>query len=168
MKRLLLVRHAKSDWSDGGLRDFDRPLNRRGEHDAPRMARYASAQGERPTYLLTSPAARTYATARLFAAEFGIAENDIGRQESLYEGTAADIFAAVRGLPDLHESVALFAHNPGLTTAVSRISEDYVDNVPTCGVGVVSWSGASWTEFEPERAALDALWIPKAVLSAYA
>lgn len=168
MKRLLLVRHAKSDWSDGSLRDFDRPLNRRGQHDAPRMARYVKGRGVAPTFLLTSPAARTYATARLFADELGVAENDIGLREALYECTAAELLAAIRELPEPHDTVALFAHNPATTSVVGRFADDYVANVPTCGVALVESAVAKWSEVGPAVGRLADLWVPKTVLRAYA
>lgn len=167
MKRLLLVRHAKSDWSDAGLRDFDRPLNARGEHDAPRMARFLRERELVPTFLLASPAARTYATARHFAAAFGIAENDIALMESLYDSSADDLLGAVVGLPDLHDVVAVFGHNPAMTTAVSRFADEYVSNVPTCGVACVTSEAESWAGVRPGAASLRGLWTPKGVLAAY-
>lgn len=168
MKRLLLVRHAKSDWSDGSLRDFDRPLNRRGEHDAPRMAAYVAGQDLRPTFLLASPAARTYATARLFAAEFGIAENDIALRQDLYECHTAELLTAITELPDLHHTAALFAHNPATTSAVSKFADEYVANVATCGVALITADTDTWKDMTPKRADLRHLWQPKEVLAAYA
>ena len=168
MKRLLLVRHAKSDWSDGSLRDFDRPLNGRGEHDAPRMARYVASRGLRPTFLLASPAARTYATARLFASEFGIAENDIALRRGLYECHTAELLAALTELPDVHDTAAVFAHNPATTSAVGKFADEYVANVATCAVAVLSAETDTWREFTPGRARMRHLWQPKEVLPAYA
>lgn len=168
MKRLLLVRHAKSDWSDGSLRDFDRPLNARGQHDAPRMAKFVASKDIRPTYLMASPAARTYATARLFAAEFGIAENDISLRKSLYECHAAELLTALTELPDLHDTAAVFAHNPATTTVIGKFADAYVANVPTCGVALIAVEGDTWGDLRPGRAVLQELWQPKNVLAAYA
>lgn len=71
MKRLTLVRHAKSSWKDPSLDDFDRPLNQRGERDAPVMGRRLKARGARPSLILTSPAKRAKRTARLIAEAIG-------------------------------------------------------------------------------------------------
>ena len=165
MKHLLLVRHAKSDWSDDSLRDFDRPLNDRGRHDAPLMARMLLRRGVRPTYLLSSPASRAYSTARLFADELGIAENDIALDESLYEATTAQILAAAQALPPQHEVAAVFTHNPSLTSAIGQFADDYIGNVPTCGVGHIELG--DWRDAEPGGGRLADLWFPKEVLSAY-
>ena len=167
MKHLLLVRHAKSDWSDGSLADFDRPLNTRGKHDAPRMARLLARGGLTPTLLYSSPARRAYDTARLFADEFGIPENDISTDQSLYEASTSEILSAIRELPDDHDVVAVFSHNPGLTSATSRFAEEYVANVPTCGVAHVVAEVSSWGAFSETRAALRELYVPKEKLDAY-
>lgn len=169
MKQLLLVRHAKSDWSDGSLADFDRPLNDRGHHDAPLMARFLAARGVAPTFLYSSPANRAYSTARLFAGEFGIAENDISTDEQLYEAHTQQLLDAPRRLPNAHDTVALFSHNPALTSAAAQFAEEYIGNVPTCGVGLVRADDIDdWAEFSTASAKLTNLWFPKRVLDAYA
>ncbi len=168
MKRLLLVRHAKSDWSDDSLRDYDRPLNKRGKHDAPRMAKFLAAQKVVPTHFLSSPANRAYSTARLFADELGIAENDIATDEALYEAFTQEILSAACSLPDQHDIAAIFSHNPSLTSAVAQFSENYISNVPTCGIGYIEARVNSWKDFTPKTAALRELWLPKEVLKAYA
>ena len=167
MKRLLLVRHAKSDWSDGSLDDFDRPLNRRGRADAPEMAALLLRRDLRPVFLLSSPANRAYSTARLFAEGFGIPENDISTDESLYEANTHTLVAAARALPDGYDAAAIFSHNPALTAAVARFTTDYINNVPTCGVAVIESDVSKWADFTPDTARLRALLIPKEVLKRY-
>ena len=71
MKTLTLVRHAKSSWEDRGLSDRERPLNKRGEHDAPLMARYVAEAGVRPSQIISSPAVRAWTTSSIFARELG-------------------------------------------------------------------------------------------------
>lgn len=167
MKRLLLVRHAKSDWSDGSVEDFDRPLNDRGRMDAPEMATYLASRGVLPSLLVSSPAHRAYTTARLFAEIFGIPENDISKEETLYEASADTILAAVRNFSDAEETVALFSHNPGLTMAAGRFAQDYLDNVPTCGVALIEADITSWRDFQPEVGTMRELLVPREVLSRY-
>ena len=165
MKTLLLVRHAKSDWSDGSLADFDRPLNGRGERDAPQMAAYLLGRGLVPELIVASPARRAYTTARVFAERFDIPENDISLRDDLYEAPTRTVLAAVRELPDHVERAAIFGHNPSLTYVVQQFSDHYVDNVPTCGVAVIKGDVATWAEMVPETGpALDVLLVPKDVL----
>jgi len=168
MKRLLLVRHAKSDWSDESLEDFDRPLNKRGKHDAPLMAKFLADQKLIPTYLYSSPANRAYTTARLFADELGLAENDIALEKTLYEASTEQLLRAIQRLPDGHDTAAIFSHNPTLSYTVSHFSGRHVGNVPTCGIGYIISTVDQWKDVNAESAQLHALWIPKAVLSAYA
>ncbi len=169
MKTLLLVRHAKSDWSDSSLADFDRPLNARGQHDAPQMAAYLQERDLVPLEMVTSPANRAYTTARLFAEGLGLVENDLSVREDLYEASAATILLAIRELPDLASTVAIFGHNPGLTAVVQAFADRYVDNVPTAGVAVIRSSVDHWGDFTPGReATLEALLTPRDILPRYA
>ena len=71
MKSLTIVRHAKSSWKNRGLSDRERPLNKRGERDAPIMGRRVATAGIRPSQIISSPAVRAWTTARVFAKELG-------------------------------------------------------------------------------------------------
>ena len=71
MKRLVLIRHAKSSWKNPGLRDFDRPLNKRGKADAPEMGRRLAQRSLMPDRLLSSPAKRAIRTAEIIADAIG-------------------------------------------------------------------------------------------------
>ena len=167
MKYILFVRHAKSDWSDGTLSDFDRPLNRRGKHDAPLMARHLTKIECIPTFILSSPANRALSTAKIFAKELGIAESAIKTDENLYESFTAQLIASIAGLPDDHDVAAIFSHNPATTSAIAQFSEDYIGNVPTCGIGVISFEGKQWADLKPSNAKLSKLLYPKQVLDEY-
>lgn len=166
MKTLYLIRHAKSDWSDDGLADFDRPLNERGRRDAPQMAAFLLGRGGVPQLIVSSPAKRAYATARAFADRFEIPENDISLRDDLYEAPTRTVLRAIRELPDHVDRAAIFGHNPSLTYVVQQFAGDYVDNVPTCGVAVVVGEVDSWAEMAPEAGPkLETLLRPKRVLA---
>jgi phosphohistidine phosphatase len=83
-KRLYLLRHAKSSWDDPALDDFARPLNKRGQRDAPFMGRRFREQSFAPDRIVSSPAERAYETARTIARELGHALGDIVRDDELY------------------------------------------------------------------------------------
>ena len=167
MKHILFVRHAKSDWSDGTLSDYNRPLNDRGRHDAPLMARHLASIGLSPSFILSSPANRALSTAKLFAQELGLKESEIATDETLYESFTAQLMEAIKTLPDAHDTAAIFSHNPAISSAIAQFAEDYIGNVPTCGIGVISFEGQHWAELQPSNAVLTKLLIPKAVLDAY-
>lgn len=113
MKTLLLLRHAKSDWADPGLDDFDRPLNPRGERAAPLIGRYIARKGGAPDLALVSAAARTQQTWALVAAAFDPAP-PVKRQRGLYLATPAKLLAAIRRVPDDVERLLVLSHNPGM------------------------------------------------------
>ena len=168
MKTLLLVRHAKSDWSDDGLSDFDRPLSERGRRDAPQMAAFLLGRGTVPELIVSSPAKRAYATARIFAERFEIPENDISVREELYEASAKTVREVIASLPEHVERAAVFAHNPALTYVVQQFADEYFENLTTAGVAIIEGEVDEWADLTPEAGAtLASVFLPKAVLSRY-
>ncbi len=138
--RLWLIRHAKSSWSNAGLRDFDRPLNGRGKRDGPRMQGWLAKQSFGPTWIWTSDAARAQATADFVQAAFPAAERMADHR--LYGATPEVIFDLVRQTPAKIECVAVVAHNPGLTHCINLLAgERVIDNLPTFGVARLQWFG---------------------------
>ncbi len=164
MLNLFLVRHAKSSWDHSGLRDHDRPLNKRGERDAPTMARMLKGMGIRPDLLVSSTATRARTTARYFAEELGIPENDIVEKGDIYEAYPTAILKVISELPNDAHTVFLFGHNPTFTDVANRFTDNYIDNVPTCGVVHIRSSAPSWAEFYEENAKVKACYFPKDVL----
>lgn len=165
MRTLYLVRHAKSSWGNPGLRDHDRPLNDRGLHDAPRMARLLVEHGVQPDLLVSSPAKRALTTALFFAEAFGIADDAVERNPDIYEAFPQEILRIISQLPDAAETVLLFGHNPTFTDVANRFSEDdFLENVPTCGVVKIASSAASWKEFYEGNSKIAACYFPKEVL----
>lgn len=153
MKTLLLIRHAKSSWADLGQKDFDRPLNERGKKDAPEMAKRIKERGVKPDLIVSSPARRAKKTARYFAEEFGIDKEDIFLADRLYETATNDYQDVVGSLPDKHNVVLLFAHNPTLTSFANMLSNIRIDDMPTCSVFAVSIDCTRWKDFanSPKR-----------------
>ena len=150
MKRLTLVRHAKSDWSLAGQNDWDRPLNRRGQRDAPEMARRLRSRRLKPDLILSSPAVRALATATVMARELKVPAAHVLQDERLYLASPADLLAVVRELGGDARHLMVFGHNPGMTECANQLSAgDQIDNLPTCGVftaqfDVVTWSDLGW------------------------
>jgi phosphohistidine phosphatase len=160
-KTLYLIRHAKSSWAEFGLRDIERTLEKRGHNDAPRMAKMLKNEGIQPDLLVSSPAVRAKTTALYFAKEFGIADTDIDIQRDVYEAMVSDIFNVVRELPDTAQVVFLFGHNPTFTDVANRFTQDYIDNLPTCGIVRVESSAATWAEFSEKNGQKTGFWYPK-------
>ncbi len=147
MKYLLLVRHAKSDWGNPALDDFDRPLNERGKRDAPAMAKRIHERIKKIDAFISSPARRARKTAFAFASEYGLDKDDVILKEELYLAGEEEFFATVQGAKDKHEVIAVFSHNPGITHFANLLTNARIDNIPTTGVFAVKANCEHWADF---------------------
>jgi len=134
MKTLYLARHAKSYWKDQSIPDFDRPLNSRGKRDAPFMGEVLKDKKVNPDLIISSPAKRTKKTAIEIASKIGYSEKKILYNEELYEASSNTIIKVLNKIDEKYNSVIIFAHNPGLTLLNNHISNNYIENIPTCGI----------------------------------
>jgi phosphohistidine phosphatase len=145
MKRLTLVRHAKSDWSLPGQNDWDRPLNKRGQRDAPEMARRLRSRRLKPDLILSSPAVRALTTAAVMARELKVPAAQVLQDERLYLAAPADLLAVIRELGGDAKHLMVFGHNPGMTECANQLSAgEHIDNLPTCGVFTAQFDIAAW------------------------
>ena len=133
-KRLLLIRHAKSSWTDSSLADFERPLNSRGKRDAPFMGELLNKKNIYPDLIMTSYAERSKRTAQIIAGKLGYSDEKILIDERLYEANYKDILDVIRETKNNIKVLFVFGHNPGLTTLHNFLCESYIDNIPTCGI----------------------------------
>jgi phosphohistidine phosphatase len=147
VKRLTLVRHAKSDWSLPGQVDWDRPLNRRGQRDAPEMARRLRARKLKPDLMISSPAVRALTTASVMARELKVPAARLRQDERLYLASPADMLAVAQEVGGEAKHLMVFGHNPGITEFANRLSAgERIDNLPTCGVFTATFDIAHWGE----------------------
>lgn len=146
MKTLFLVRHAKSSWDNPGLSDDERPLNERGERDAPRMGKRLASRQIKPDSLISSPALRAYTTAVKIAAEIGHLKEAIQREDNLYFEGIEGMLSVIHALAPEIRSVMLFGHNPTMTDLVNDLANTNIDNVPTCGIAEITFDIESWNE----------------------
>lgn len=159
--KLWLIRHAKSAWSEPGLADFDRPLNARGERDGPLMAAWLKTQTDPATWIWSSTARRAWATAAFVQEGFGLSDEALIAVDDLYHATPEQILDVVRQTPGEVKSVAVIAHNPGMTWLVNGMGRDAVtDNLPTFGVARFDCAG-DWPSLRAGSARLDFLVSPK-------
>lgn len=162
MRTLCLIRHAKSSWDNPSLRDFERPLNERGLREAPLMAKKLADSGVRPDLIVSSTANRALTTAKFFADRYSIAHEAIVQQPDIYEAMSSTILRIVRGLPDSAQNVLVFGHNPTFTDVANMFSdESWIDNVPTCGIVVLSSKADTWASFSEKNTRIAHLYFPK-------
>ena len=144
MKRVYLVRHAKSDWGQPGLADFDRPLNKRGKRDAPRMGKRLKSLEAIPDLIVSSPARRAIKTARKVADELGYAREAIVLNEILYNAHSDDTLTVIRETASDRDSVMIVGHNPTTTEAINLMSDFEVSDVPTCSIFCATFDVEDW------------------------
>lgn len=151
MKTLLLVRHAKSSWDSPSLQDIDRPLNDRGKHDAPAMAKRLLKYDVVIDKFVSSPAKRAKRTAEYFMEVYDQKEKDLVLVPELYEASVQNFKSTVAMLDDKHKNVAIFSHNHGITEFANDLTEVTIDNMPTCSIFAVKSSAKSWSAFLEEK-----------------
>lgn len=161
MKKIYIVRHAKSSWESQGINDHERPLNQRGLNDAPVMAKQLAEEHGVPQKLISSTANRAFQTAKIFAEIFGFDGKDILSEKQLYHADIEDLLGAVNGADEKYDSICIFAHNPGITYFANLICEANIDNVATCGILVMHADVNHWYEIDASDIVLDAYLYPK-------
>ena len=151
MKTLLLIRHAKSSWGDASISDFDRPLNERGKHDALIIAQRIMDKGIRIDALISSPAKRAKKTAGLMMKKLVEDEKKLIQISALYEAPESNFFDVIETLDDKFDSVAIVAHNPGITNFINALNCHPIVNMPTCAVYAIRIKGDKWIDFKKSQ-----------------
>ena len=151
---LYLTRHAKSSWDDPGLPDHERPLNKRGERDAPRMGKRIAKRKDQPELIVSSPAVRAATTVKVIAKELGFKPSDVVIEERIYGADQQDMIEIIQQLDDNFRRVMLIGHNPTLTDLLNELADCEIDNLPTCGIAVLGFDLKKWKDLRVGRAHL--------------
>jgi phosphohistidine phosphatase len=161
MKSLLVMRHAKSSWRNSHLSDHDRPLNKRGKRDAPRMGALLAARDLLPEIVLCSSAERAHDTALRMAIESGLELDLIHTLPHLYHADTSDYLEALGLLPDGVARAMVVGHNPGLEDLVETLGGGW-ERMPTAAVAHIELPIAAWSELSDEtEGRLVELWLPR-------
>lgn len=159
MKKLVIIRHAKSDWEDTSLDDYDRPLNQRGLKDAPFIGKFLKEKSLIPDEIISSPATRAITTAELIAKEVGY-EKAITPNQYIYEAYVNTMQEIVSFIRDDNNTVFLVGHNPGVS-ALAYMLSDLKESIPTCAVVEIEFDCDSWMEVSRENSTLISYESPK-------
>jgi len=144
MRILTLVRHAKSSWQNSTLSDRERPLNERGEQDAPMMGKRIVAAGIRPSLIISSPAVRAWTTAKIVAQELAYPIEFLQREDGLYLASLDQLLDVLVAQDAEFNNLLLVGHNPGLTAFANYLVPGVTSNLPTAGVIAVQFEQADW------------------------
>jgi phosphohistidine phosphatase len=162
MKNLLLMRHAKSSWKDLTLNDHQRPLNKRGKRDAPRIGKYLREQGVIVDAILCSTAVRARETVKCFLKEFTF-EGEVFYVDDLYHANHETYIALLNQLPDTADTVMIVGHNPEMDTFLEMACDEY-EHMPTGAVAIVQFPFERWPELsEVMPGKLVDLWKPREI-----
>jgi len=159
MKTMLLMRHAKSDWGTQYATDFDRPLNARGQRDAPMMAAFLASHKLLPEIIVSSPAQRAKSTAEFVARERSF-NGDLRFDERVYLASPSMLVDVIRDLPDAVETAMLVGHNPGMEDLLELLCGGNV-RMPTAAVAGLRLYADSWRDVRAGDAYLQWLIKPK-------
>ncbi|MGH9902343.1 MAG: SixA phosphatase family protein [Pyrinomonadaceae bacterium] len=153
MKKLFLLRHAKSSWDDPGLADFDRPLNERGLKAAPRMGRLMRERKVKPDLVLCSPAERARQTAALALEAAGL-KPELRYDERIYEATVGQLLEVVSGVGDEIEAALLVGHNYAIENLLAHLTDE-AQHMPTAALACVSLPLEKWGEIHGAKGRLE-------------
>jgi phosphohistidine phosphatase len=170
MRRLMLLRHAKSDLSLPGQADHERDLNQRGRDTGPKVGHYVARHALRPDRVLCSTARRARATWDLVAAEIGESP-PVTYERRLYNAPAASILDVVQGIDDAVHILMVIGHNPGLQDLAGMMiasgdldhRERLHEKLPTAALVVIDFAVDSWAELHPHAGRLERFIVPRSL-----
>ncbi len=168
MKRLTLLRHAKSDWDDPVARDFDRPLNGRGQRAAVTVGEHAATLDLGIDYVIASPAVRVVETLDAFLPAAGLDGLEPHWDRRIYLASGATLIDVASELPDSAEHALMSGHNPGLEDLILELAEPgsahletVEDKFPTAALATLAFDIDSWTKLSSARARIERLVLPR-------
>ncbi len=154
MKKLYIIRHAKSSWSDPKAHDFDRKLNKRGKRDAPFMGSRLARYSVFPDAIYSSPAKRAKRTAQTIAKKIDFSRKRIIFDEQLYHTSSIQLLSYVQKIPDTVDTVFLVGHNFAITDFAEAMTGVEIFNIPTSGIVAMVFDIRHWKKVKPEGGTL--------------
>jgi phosphohistidine phosphatase len=143
MKKLILVRHAKSSWEFNVI-DHERPLNEKGVKDANNVSNKLNLKDLNLDLVLSSDSVRTKTTANTFISNLNIKESLIQFNHDLYDFSGRNLVRVIKNCDQNINSLMVFGHNHAITAFVNTYGNVHIDNVPTCGVVIIDFDINNW------------------------
>lgn len=159
MKKLFIIRHAKSSWEDLLVKDFDRPLNKRGKKDAPFMGTVLKNKGIIPDIIISSPALRAKTTIETIVKELEV-EKKVIYNNNIYEAALSSLINIIIKIEDTNNIAFLVGHNPSL----NALADEYInfnENIPTLGIIEIQFKTNTWKNISKDNAKLISFEYPK-------
>ena len=153
MKRLILVRHAKSNLNQPLVSDHERILNQSGKNEAQLIGQYLSNNQYIPSHIISSTATRTLETAHIIIERLKLT-NKIETQSLIYNSAAEKILNLIHNINNKFECVMLVGHNPTITELANHISNIKIDNIPTSGTMIIDFE-CQWKQISNNGKLID-------------
>ena len=128
------------------MSDHARPLNERGEQDAPRMGKRLRKRMPQPQIIISSSAVRAETTATILAAAIDYPLSEIRIDERLYGAEPKNVISIIRELDAAIDCAMLVGHNPTFTDLINALSGSQIENVPTCGMAILRFPTDTWSK----------------------
>ena len=151
MKKLYILRHAKSDWSDPSLDDFDRGLKKRGKNDIKLISLWLKTQDIKPDIIISSPAKRAKKTLKVLKTILNIKKEIVKFDPNIYEANVKYLVDMLSKLDDRENEVLLIGHNPSLNELTEFLSDTIITNIPTSGIVAIEFDIKSWSEIKNKK-----------------
>lgn len=143
MKEIVLVRHAKSSWKFN-VSDKNRPIKKKGIIDATLVSSRFKNFEPSIDVVFSSPAKRALSTCKIFIENLQINEDLLIISEDLYDFEGENVMSFIKNMNDNYKSVMIFGHNHAFTRLVNLLGDQYIDNLPTCGLVSIKFNIQSW------------------------
>jgi len=164
MKNLLIMRHAKSDWSDNSLDDFDRPLNKRGKKAAPFMGNELLKRDKLPDLIISSPANRAKTTAEKVAEASGY-NMAIQYEKDFYFGYVDEIIEIIKNSGKQYNKILVVGHNPTQESLIAAVTQNNIyARMPTAAIASTLFDIDDWTKLKKNSGSLEWLILPKQLM----
>ena len=158
MKKLIILRHAKSSWDYPELSDYERPLNSRGNKDAEMMSLKLSERLDHIDSTILSSSKRTELTYEYFKNKINFKSEFF--TDELYHASSKKIISIIKDTNSDINSLMVLGHNPGLTETVNFLTNHFLYNLPTQGIIIIKFNINSWNKIS-EKGDLEWIKFPK-------
>lgn len=147
MKKLIVVRHAKSSWEHQVI-DHERPLNSRGIKDANTVSKLLKTEKLQIDSILCSDAVRTQKTAQIFISNLNLDNTLLSLSYDLYDFEGRNLIEVIKNGSNAINTLMVFGHNHAITSFVNHYGNKFIENVPTCGVVIIDFDIDSWVNLK--------------------
>ncbi|MCE7061280.1 histidine phosphatase family protein [Dyadobacter sp. CY343] len=162
-KMLILVRHATAEDQSFRVKDFDRNLNNRGLAESEVMGKWLAEANVKPDIFISSPAARAFKTAEIFAKQLGVNTASINFKPEIYDGGPRAYLSAINSVSEDFSSLILFGHNPDITYFAEYLSGGNIGSMKKGGVAFIEFDNQKWEEISAKTGNLVLYKTPKQV-----